>query len=97
MNMFDRAGWLSRIGMNGGGRRRASVRFPAAEITWKCSQRTIWIATHATEFLGTVEELDGTYIANDTARGTYNTYRTHSEAMEAFEDRPEGDSFREVG
>jgi hypothetical protein len=64
---------------------RRAARFPHAEITWKCSQRTVWIATHSTEFLGMVEEHNGTYIANDTAGGTYNTYRTLAEAMEAFE------------
>jgi len=63
----------------------APHRFPGAEITWKCSQRRVWVATHSAEFVGMVEELDGTFVANDTLRGTYNTYRTLGEAMQAFE------------
>ena len=62
-----------------------SARFARADITWKCSQHTVWTATHATELLGLVEERDGLYVANDPTTGTYNTYRTLSEAMQAFE------------
>jgi hypothetical protein len=71
-------------------------RFPHAEITWKCSQRVVWIATHATEYVGVVEEHNGMYIANDSMRGTYNTYRTLGDAMQAFES-PVGDSFARNG
>jgi hypothetical protein len=103
MNMADSAGWVSRFesrvrtGIGRVAGPRAAVRLRADEITWKCSQRTVWVATHSTEFLGTVEEQDGTYIANDTQRGTYNTYRTLAEAMQAFEVRDDGDSFPAAG
>ena len=63
----------------------APVRFPREEITWECSRRVVWIATHSNEFLGMVEEHNGLFVANDTSRGTYNTYRTLSDAMQAFE------------
>jgi hypothetical protein len=71
-------------------RSAAPTRLPRAEITWSCSEGTVWIATHSAEFLGMVEELDGSFVANDTARGTYNTYRTLREAKQAFE-IPAGD------
>jgi hypothetical protein len=60
-------------------------RFPHEEITWECSRRVVWIASHSTEFLGMVEEHNGLFVANDTSRGTYNTFRTLSDAMRAFE------------
>lgn len=69
---------------------RPSAQFPQAEISWKRSRQTTWAATRADQFLGMVEEVDGCYVANDTARGTYNTYRTLREAMEAFGSPSEG-------
>ena len=54
-------------------------------ITWKCSRGTTWAATLSDRFLGMVEEVDGMYVANDTVGGTYNTYRTLVDAMQAFE------------
>ena len=70
------------------GRRRgtaASPRFPHSEITWRRCRPEAWTATHGGDFVGMVEERYGCFVANDTVRGTYNTYRTRMEAMQAFE------------
>jgi hypothetical protein len=72
--------WVTRSS-----RPSAPTRLPRAEITWSCTEGAVWVATHSAEFLGMVEELDGSFVANDTARGTYNTYRTLREAKQAFE------------
>ena len=61
------------------------ARLPDVEIVWRCSQHTVWTATQATRLCGLVEEHGGTYIATDEVTGTFNTYRTLSEAMEALE------------
>lgn len=63
---------------------RAS-RFSRSAIHWTRSHHYTWVATLSDRFLGMVEEVDGAYVANNTAAGTYNTYRTLAEAMEAFE------------
>ena len=60
-------------------------RSRTTEITWKRTQTTVWVATDAGRFLGMVEERDGGYVANDTVRGTYNTYRALCDAMQAFD------------
>jgi hypothetical protein len=79
-------GIASRIVMLARSRDNESApRFAHEEITWRCSQRVVWIATHASEFVGIVEEHNGVNVANDTSRGTYNTYRTLADAMQAFE------------
>ena len=70
--------WVSR-------RSVIRARVSHAEVRWVCSPRMTWIATLSDRFVGIVEEVDGTYVANDTIRGTYNTYRTLPEAMAAFE------------
>jgi hypothetical protein len=54
-------------------------------ITWTSSQRTVWTATRSAQRLGLVEERDGIYVATDPMTGTYNSYRTLAEAMQAFE------------
>ena len=55
------------------------------EITWRYSQRTVWTATLEAEVLGSVEEQYCSYVAINPVTGSFNTYRTLSEAMEAFE------------
>ena len=76
----------------GGSSADAPLRYPRAEITWECSRRVIWIASHSDDFLGMVEEHNGLFVANDTSQGTYNTYRTLADAMQAFE-RPTENAF----
>jgi hypothetical protein len=65
---------------------RAS-RLAQSDVQWTCSRGMTWVATLSDQFLGMVEEVDGSYVANDTVGGTYNTYRTRAEAMQAFEPR----------
>jgi len=68
-----------------GSRTDAPPRYPRGEITWTSTDHVMWIASHAAEYLGMVEEHDGLFVANDTSRGTYNTYGTLADAMQAFE------------
>jgi hypothetical protein len=62
-------------------------RVAVPEVVWNFSQRTVWVASQGIDFLGIVEEREGTFVANDGVSGTYNTYSTLSEAMHALEER----------
>jgi hypothetical protein len=80
---FER--WLTRFWLTGRAGTPASNDPAGEHVNWERSQRTVWVATHSTEFLGMVELYGGRFVANDTAHGTYRTYSTLAAAMHALE------------
>ena len=62
-----------------------SSRAVVEQLIWKRLRRTRWVATRSDEFLGMVELHAGSFVANDTVRGTYRSYDSLAEAKHALE------------